>query len=132
VGVVGRAGRLSGLPRPCFIAVVDLHCIGHLHAIEDTLGLLDALLGKADKTHTHNVEDVNSINAFVDNKISIYVDPLLDMKAELSHIHAIANVIGLEQALADKSNIGHTHVTADITDLSIILESSVILGGVDW
>jgi hypothetical protein len=105
---------------------------GHLHAIEDTLGLLDALLGKADKTHTHNVEDVNSINAFVDNKISIYVDPLLDMKAELSHIHAIANVIGLEQALADKSNIGHTHVTADITDLSIILESSVILGGVDW
>ena len=46
-----------------------------------------------------------------------------------AHVHTIANVTGLSDALDDKSDVGHKHVIADVTGLQDALDNA---GGVDY
>ncbi len=59
--------------------------------------------------------------AWVSNNLgSIEWDDVTDKPATFppsAHVHDIEDVTGLQDALDDKSDIGHTHVMADITDL---------------
>jgi hypothetical protein len=50
---------------------------------------------------------------------------LLDAKADVGHLHIVANVTGLQAALAAKSDITHTHVAADVTDFSEAADARV-------
>lgn len=45
-----------------------------------------------------------------------YVDDLVATAAAPDHTHEIAEVDGLEAALDEKSDVGHKHLSADITD----------------
>lgn len=57
---------------------------------------------------------------------------LLDEKANISHIHSVADVNELQsmldtlnQNISDKSDVGHTHEISDITNLQTSLDEKV-------
>ena len=57
-----------------------------------------------------------------------YLDALgrsADGKADLVHTHIIADVTGLDTALAGKADLVHTHVAADVTDFSEAVDDRV-------
>lgn len=96
--------------------------IDHDHAIDDVTGLSDQLQaitelvnGKAAsdhnhdddyaaKTHTHTISEV----AELEDQLGA-LSELINGKAAVDHDHAIADVTGLETALAGKADSGHNH-----------------------
>lgn len=71
--------------------------------------LTEALAGKADATHTHEITQVNGLQ------------DALDGKSSTSHTHTTAQVTGLDTALAGKANSSHTHSISDVTNLQTTL-----------
>lgn len=62
------------------------------------------LLNKADKDHTHEIDDVTGLQ------------DALDAKSDEGHKHVSADITDLQDKLDEKSDIGHTHTHTDITD----------------
>lgn len=65
--------------------------------------LTEALSGKANATHTHEITQVNGLQT------------ALDGKSPASHTHTTAQVTGLDTALAGKANSSHTHPASQIS-----------------
>ena len=65
--------------------------------------LTEALAGKADAVHTHEITQVNGLQT------------ALDGKSPASHTHTTAQVTGLDTALAGKANSSHTHPASQIS-----------------
>ena len=98
-------------------------------------GLTDALSGKADASHTHEIANVNGLQDALDAKLTADALPIattdntgvVKASAEISvgvdgtmTVGSIAQskVADLETALAGKAATEHTHEAADITDLN--------------
>lgn len=60
--------------------------------------------------------------------ISVPTQLALDGKAPKVHVHAIADVTGLQDELDERSDIMHTHVIADTTGLQAALDSKSAIG----
>lgn len=71
---------------------------------------------KADKTHTHSVNDVPGLQT------------TLDGKASASHTHQVSQVVGLQAALDGKSSTGHTHTMDQVSGLSSALSGKSAVG----
>lgn len=69
----------------------------HYHNIQDVNNLQTALNGKANSSHSHSISDVNNLQTTLNNK------------ANSSHSHSISNISGLQTALNGKASSGHTH-----------------------
>ena len=65
--------------------------------------LTEALAGKADATHTHEIAQVTGLQS------------ALDGKSPTTHTHTTAQVTGLDTALAGKANSSHNHSASQIT-----------------
>ncbi len=116
----------------------------HNHTISNVTGLQIALDNKTDVGHSHEIEDVNNLEIELDSKAAIVhthiasqitdLQPLLDAKVNSSLIGATNGIVPLnattkidliylpsdlatDTELTTKSDIGHTHVAANITDL---------------
>lgn len=59
-----------------------------------------------------------------------YVDDLVSSAAAPDHTHEIGEVDGLEEALNEKSDVGHKHLSADITDAVANIGQSAAAGKV--
>lgn len=87
--------------------------------------MINALNQKADKSHRHEIDDVNGLRQALNNIFSgnqqiplanlQEVVQLLATKANVNHTHAMSDINGLAAALAAKGDANHTH---DITSLS--------------
>jgi hypothetical protein len=77
----------------------------HTHKVEDVGGLVATLGGKADAEHTHVIDDVAGLRC------------ALDEKANVVHEHAVEDVDGLSVALDAKANAEHTHEISDVEGL---------------
>lgn len=87
--------------------------------------MINALNQKADKSHRHEIDDVNGLRQALNNIFSgnqqiplanlQEVVQLLATKANVSHTHSMSDINGLAAALAAKGDANHTH---DITSLS--------------
>ena len=83
-------------------------------------GLTDALAGKANATHTHEIASVTGLQDALDGKVdSDDLTTELAKKADTTHTHAIADVTDLQTTLDGKAAATHTHTVADITDLDL-------------
>ena len=89
----------------------------------------EALDGKADKDHTHLIENVEGLE-----------DALL-AKAAKRHAHEITDVSGLTEALEAKADSQHKHQAADVEGIDQVVRdilggdsagSFVISGPVEW
>lgn len=114
--------------------ITDITGLNNVTSITDVPGLEQALAElnlalsnlstliatKANRLHTHFISDINELESTLDNK------------ADKNHNHSIAAITGLTTALAErpteisvaerlgvKSDIGHKHVSTDITDLIV-------------
>ena len=65
--------------------------------------LTEALAGKADATHTHEIDQVDGLQ------------DALDGKSPTTHTHTTAQVTGLDTALAGKANSSHNHSASQVT-----------------
>ena len=87
--------------------------------------MINALNQKADKSHRHEIDDVNGLRQALNNIFSgnqqiplanlQEVVQLLATKANVNHTHSMSDINGLAAALAAKGDANHTH---DITSLS--------------
>ena len=77
----------------------------HTHEIDQVGGLQSALDDKANRVHVHDIDQVEGLQA------------ALNDKANVIHTHNIDQIDGLQSALDDKSDIGHTHTREDIENL---------------
>ncbi len=109
----------------------------HTHPMEQVVGLLDALDGKANvgetgggvpEDHTHEIADVNGLQSALDGKVD---DAQLTTKSDVGHTHGINEVTGLQNALDGKvddaqldtkANLIHAHAIQDITGLQNALD----------
>ncbi len=74
----------------------------HSHAIADTTGLQSALDSKAAASHTHEIDDIDSLATTLQSLQNAVATPA-------SHSHAIADTTGLQSALNSKAAANHTH-----------------------
>lgn len=87
--------------------------------------MINALNQKADKSHRHEIDDVNGLRQALNNifggnqQIPLAnlqeIVQLLATKANVNHTHSMSDISGLANALAGKADVNHTH---DITSLS--------------
>ena len=75
-----------------------------------SLAVAAALATKSDSTHVHTFGQIEGLQEYLDTRFS-------------SHTHPMSSVVGLEDALATKSNVGHHHQVADIDGLQASLDS---------
>ena len=76
--------------------------------------LTEALTGKADAVHTHEITQVNGLQTALDGK-SPTTHNHDGVYAAASHTHTTAQVTGLDTALAGKANSSHTHPASQIS-----------------
>ena len=88
-----------------------------------------ALDGKAEKVHSHEITDVTGLEDALSNK------------AARRHGHELTDVTGITEALDAKADKTHSHVSSEVTDLDeairkVIAGSEagnfVISGNVEW
>lgn len=82
----------------------------HTHEISDVNGLSSALSGKANSSHSHAMSDIT------------WLTSALSGKADSSHTHAISDITGLSDALDSKASSVHSHAISDITGLQSALD----------
>ena len=75
--------------------------------------LTEALAGKADATHTHEISQVTGLQSALDGK-SPTTHNHDGVYAAASHTHTTAQVTGLDTALAGKANSSHLHSASQI------------------
>ena len=118
--VNGLSDELTGLEN----AIDGKADVTHYHNVGEVNGLDEVLAGKAEKVHGHVVSDVNGLQS------------ALDGKSSAGHGHSIDDVTGLQTALDGKSGtdhnhngayspVGHTHASADITDLESFVDGRI-------
>lgn len=78
--------------------------------------LTEAIAGKANSVHTHEMSGVNGLT------------DALSGKSNTGHTHAISEVTGLNEALAGKSASGHTHEIVSINGLQGALDGKLNKG----
>ena len=76
--------------------------------------LTEALAGKADSVHTHEIAQVNGLQTALDGK-SPTTHNHNGVYAPVSHTHEIAQVNGLQNQLNGKANSSHTHPASQIS-----------------
>lgn len=77
--------------------------------VYDDTSVRNLIGGKAGKTHTHSISDVNNLQT------------ALNGKASTSHSHSISDISNLQTALNNKSNTGHSHNISDVSGLQTAL-----------
>lgn len=87
--------------------------------------MINALNQKADKSHRHEIDDVNGLRQALNNifggnqQIPLAnlqeIVQMLATKANVNHTHSMSDISGLANALAGKADVTHTH---EITSLS--------------
>ena len=82
--------------------------------------LTEALAGKADATHTHEINQVDGLQTALDGK-SPTTHNHNGVYAASSHTHTIANITNLQSTLNGKASSSHTHSQSDISGLSSAL-----------
>ena len=124
---------------------------GHTHTTEEITDLQDtldtALAGKADTGHRHGLSDLDGTSSLptastlvlrgADGGFDVidptrsaqpanrrFVEAEVGKKANVSHNHAINQVLGLQGVLDSKSATGHSHAIDDITGLREALSTS--------
>lgn len=108
----------------------------HAHTAEEIEGLSEKiadLSNAAPAVHTHAIEDVSGLRVELDSKASTTdVDDIateLDSKSEVNHTHTTADIDGLDTKLSElENNSGgipaeHTHDMADVTGLQGALKA---------
>ena len=93
-----------------------------------TPGIIDIVDGKADRDHTHIIDDVEGLqDALADagdtSAIEVDIAALQTGKADAGHTHDTGEVAGLDTALAGKADAGHDHQLGDVTGLSAALDA---------
>lgn len=68
-----------------------------------------------------NVDNTSDIN----KPVSTAQQAALDLKSNIGHGHVIADITNLQSILDGKSNVGHTHAIADITNLQTTLNNKL-------
>ena len=117
--IVSEIGNVDDVPgiRDALDGKADIehhHEIVEIIALSDHLMVIDARLdGKADLTHTHAMRDIDDL------------DDALDGKADVEHNHGIADIDALQTALDRKAEKVHRHTIADIDDLTWSLDQKV-------
>ena len=113
--------------------------VAALDAKADATALTTGLATKADAVHTHGIADVTGLQTALDSKVddsefatfssatSTTLAAKADVvalanKSDLGHTHVITEITGLETALDDalgnKANLTHNHVYTDISNMS--------------
>jgi hypothetical protein len=99
----------------------------HIHAIADVTGLQDILDSKADEgTVGTGGVDWGEITGFLEDQTDLY--NAIALKADVDHIHEIAEVTGLQAALDSKADSGeppaaHSHIIGEVTGLQASLDA---------
>ena len=95
---------------------VDADTLGGKPASDYVLDseLTEALAGKADAVHTHEIAQVNGLQTALDGK-SPMTHNHNGVYAPVSHTHEIAQVNGLQNQLNGKANSSHTHPASQIS-----------------
>jgi hypothetical protein len=111
-------------------AATDFATAAHTHIINDVTGLQTALNNKLDDNQAGAfglliLNDETAAEARTTLELGTAAQSNVGDFATAGHIHSIGNVTGLQTALDNKSAIGHTHSTADITSGTL----SVARGG---
>lgn len=88
--------------------------------------IIEALLGKANSTHTHNLSDIDQLNEVLQTYLSrneqISIDQLqevvrlIEEKADDIHRHKVEDVEGLRNILDQKAESDHKHSLNSLTD----------------
>ena len=100
----------------------------------DITDLQDALDAKANASHTHTASAITDLGTAATKNVAATGDAsstevvkgddtrLTNSRTPTVHTHAIADVVGLQDALDGKSSTGHTHSIANVTDLQTALD----------
>lgn len=107
--IVAHNGRNFSVTGSTLITVISNAVIALGGGVDsfDPLGLpvstatQQALNGKANTNHTHEISHVNGLAVYVTNAINVALAGL--SYAALNHTHAIADVVGLQTALSAKA-----------------------------
>lgn len=92
---------------------------GDLSDFVSSTDLTNALKGKADTSHTHEISNVNGLQAALNGK-----QPSGSYAAS-EHTHQIADVENLQTALDGKAGSSHSHTIADVTELQTTLDGKI-------
>ncbi len=74
------------------------------------MSIKNDLSNKADKNHTHKINEVNNLQTSLDNK------------SDKGHKHGVDDVNGLQTSLDSKTNVGHKHNVSDVNNLQTSLD----------
>lgn len=113
--------------------------LGHLHTIAEITGLAAALAGKMDASKTFRLGDLSDVQGAGDASVGYILSKAVDgyvlaSAASLlgNHAHTVAQISGLSEALAGKSNTGHGHSISAITGLQEQLQAIAELLADPW
>ena len=74
------------------------------------MSIKNDLSNKADKNHTHKINEVNNLQTSLDNK------------SDKGHKHGVDDVNGLQTSLDSKTNVVHKHNVSDVNNLQSSLD----------
>lgn len=93
-----------------------------LDRLRNLFATKDEVDTKSDKTHTHDIDDVSSLQPALNVKAAQTdldaLETVVAGKANTSHTHSIGNVTNLQTTLDGKAASSHTHTVANISDLT--------------
>lgn len=105
--------------------------VGHTHTIPDVTGLQTALNNKSNRAHINSFAEVfQGVDRTGPTDVATGLDlnAVLLTKSDVGHTHIIANVTGLQTALDNRSLVGHTHAIPDVSGLQTALDGKSDVG----
>lgn len=93
---------------------------------QDLIGTVDAVIGKADISHTHDTTSVVDLLSQLATKAN--QSDVANLSPDV-HNHLLSDQPNIISAVADKADNTHTHAYTDITDLETVIGGSVTIAG---
>lgn len=139
---VDRQVVLRGIvPRDREVVTLRELIVADIGTVDDVPGIRDALDGKADKEHRHQIADVDDLADALDGKAPVDVAVEVAGKADKEHVHQIGDVAGLitaldaaitqdelsvvEAQIDTKADKNHRHTINDVDDLRWSLDQKL-------
>ena len=139
---VDRQVVLRGIvPRDREVVTLRELIVAEIGTVDDVPGIRDALDGKADKEHRHQIADVDELADTLDGKAPVDVAVEVAGKADKEHVHQIGDVAGLitaldaaitqdelsvvEAQIDTKADKNHRHTINDVDDLRWSLDQKL-------